>query len=48
MNDPEVRKLLESLGAEILGTTPKEYAAFIRAEIDKWGKVIKAAGIASQ
>lgn len=48
LHDPEVRKLLESLGAEILGTSPKEYAAFIRSEIDKWGKVIKAAGIASQ
>jgi tripartite-type tricarboxylate transporter receptor subunit TctC len=48
LNDPEVRKLLESLGAEVMGTTPKEYAAFIRNEIDKWGKVIKAAGITSQ
>lgn len=48
LNDAEVRKLLESLGAEIIGTSPKEYSQFIRSEIDKWGKVIKAAGIASQ
>ncbi|MPZ43179.1 MAG: tripartite tricarboxylate transporter substrate binding protein [Betaproteobacteria bacterium] len=48
LNEPDVRKLLESLGAEILGTTPEEYAAFIRHEIDKWGKVIKAAGIKRQ
>jgi tripartite-type tricarboxylate transporter receptor subunit TctC len=48
LNAPDVRKLLESLGAEILGTTPEQYAAFIRSEIEKWGQVIKAAGIASQ
>jgi tripartite-type tricarboxylate transporter receptor subunit TctC len=48
LNDPQVRKLLEGLGAEVLGTPAKEYAAFIRNEIDKWGKVIKAAGIESK
>jgi tripartite-type tricarboxylate transporter receptor subunit TctC len=45
LNAPDVRKLLEKLGAEVLGTQPQEYAAFIRSEIEKWGKVIKAAGI---
>jgi tripartite-type tricarboxylate transporter receptor subunit TctC len=45
LKDPEVRKLLESLGADVLGTTPQQYAAFIKAEIVKWGKVIEAAGI---
>jgi tripartite-type tricarboxylate transporter receptor subunit TctC len=48
LNAPDVRKLLENLGAEVLGTTPREYAGFIRSEIDKWGKVIKAAGIENQ
>jgi tripartite-type tricarboxylate transporter receptor subunit TctC len=48
LHDPDVRKTLENLGAEILGTTPEAYAAFIKAEIDKWGKVIKAAGIKPQ
>jgi len=47
LQDPEVRKLLEGLGAEVLGTPSKEYAQFIRSEIEKWGKVIKAAGIQS-
>lgn len=47
LKDPQVRKLLENLGAEVLGTSPKEYAAFIRSEIEKWGKVIKAAGLES-
>jgi tripartite-type tricarboxylate transporter receptor subunit TctC len=48
LNDPDVRKRLEGLGAEIDGSTPEQYAAFIRAELAKWGKVIKAAGIKAQ
>ncbi len=47
LQDPAARKLLESLGTEVLGTSSKEYAHFIRSEIEKWGKVIKAAGIQS-
>lgn len=45
LNDPEVRKLLENLGADVLGTSPQQYASFIKSEIEKWGKVIEAAGI---
>ncbi len=48
LNDPDVRKRLVGLGAEIDGSTPEQYAAFIRAELAKWGKVIKAAGIKAQ
>jgi tripartite-type tricarboxylate transporter receptor subunit TctC len=47
LNDPDVRKRLEGLGAEIDGSTPEQYGRFIRNEIAKWGKVIKAAGIKS-
>jgi len=43
LNGAQVRKLLENLGADVLGTTPQQYANFIKAE--KWGKVVKAAGI---
>lgn len=35
----------EALGGTILGTTPAEYTAFFRSEIDRWGQVIKTAGI---
>ena len=48
LNDAEVRERLQGLGAEIIGSTPEQYARFIREEIAKWGKVIKAAGIKSQ
>ncbi len=42
---PKVAETLVRLGTEPVSTTPAEFAAFIRSEGDKWGKVIKAAGI---
>ncbi|HXF67913.1 MAG TPA: tripartite tricarboxylate transporter substrate binding protein [Burkholderiales bacterium] len=42
---PEVRQRLQELGADPVGNSPEEYAAFMRNEIAKWDKVIKAAGI---
>jgi tripartite-type tricarboxylate transporter receptor subunit TctC len=48
LNAPEVRQRLQELGADPVGNTPDQYAAFIHAEIDKWAKVIKAAGIKSE
>ena len=48
VNAPEVRERLTGLGASGVGNTPEQYAAFIHAEIDKWAKVIKAAGIKAQ
>jgi tripartite-type tricarboxylate transporter receptor subunit TctC len=41
---PEMRKQLSAQGAEPIGNSPQEFAAFIRAEIDKWAKVIRASG----
>lgn len=35
----------EAQGAQVVGSTPQQYTAFIRAETDKWAQVIKAAGI---
>ncbi|MGA0024819.1 MAG: Bug family tripartite tricarboxylate transporter substrate binding protein [Burkholderiales bacterium] len=48
LNDPGLRKRLTELGADAVGNTPAEYAAFIQREMDKWAKVIKAAGIKAQ
>lgn len=42
---PKVAETLVRLGTEPVSTTPAEFAAFIKSEGDKWGKVIKAAGI---
>jgi len=41
----EVRKKLASLGVETVGGSPEAFAAHIRAESDKWGRLIKAANI---
>jgi len=35
-------------GAEAVGSKPEEFSAFLKSEIDKWGKVVKAAGIPMQ
>lgn len=41
----EVKDKLSSQGAILVGNTPEEFAAYIQSEIDKWGKVAKAANI---
>jgi len=45
---PDVRVKLEAAGIEIQGGTPQEYAALIKSDLAKWGKVIKAAGIPAE
>src|SRR5215510_1527575 len=45
MQSPDVKEKLLSQGAVLSGNKPEEFAAFIRSEIDKWGKVVQAAGI---
>jgi tripartite-type tricarboxylate transporter receptor subunit TctC len=42
---PDLRAALANGGAEPSNTTPEQYAAFFRKEVEKWGKVVKAAGI---
>jgi len=42
---PELRKRLEDLGLDLVGNSPAEFAALIKAEIPQWAKVIKGAGI---
>jgi tripartite-type tricarboxylate transporter receptor subunit TctC len=42
---PEVRETLAKAGAEPVGSTPEQFAAFIRAETLKWGDAVRRAGI---
>jgi len=44
MQSPDVRELLGKQGFEVVGSSPEEFAAFIRAESAKWGAVVKATG----
>ena len=45
LNSPAVKQRLDNLGAAVAGTTPAEFDKYIRAEYQKWGPIIKAAGI---
>jgi tripartite-type tricarboxylate transporter receptor subunit TctC len=45
---PDVREKLTVAGIEIQGGTPEEFGDVIRREVDKWGEVIKKAGIQPQ
>ena len=42
---PEVTQRFQLDGAEGVGSTPQEFAAFLKSEMQKWSKVIKDAGI---
>ena len=41
---PDVKQRLDALGFEVLVSTPEEYGAFTKNEIEKWAKVVKASG----
>jgi tripartite-type tricarboxylate transporter receptor subunit TctC len=45
---PEVSQRFQLDGAEAVGSTPKEFAAFLRTEMQKWSKVIRDAGIKAE
>ena len=45
---PEVKERLENVGFEIVGSSPDECATYIRSEIVKWAKVVKASGIKAE
>jgi tripartite-type tricarboxylate transporter receptor subunit TctC len=45
MRSPDMKDRLAGEGAEPVSSTPAEFAAFIKTEIAKWGKVIRGAGI---
>jgi tripartite-type tricarboxylate transporter receptor subunit TctC len=45
LKQPDVSKRLAAEGAELIGSTPDEFAAHIKAEIARVGKVVRAAGI---
>lgn len=45
---PAVRERLVALGATPGGGTPEEFAAFIRGESTRWGKLVRDAGIRAE
>lgn len=45
---PDVKERLATLGAEGVGSSPAQFAAFVRAEIAKWARLVKQAGLEPQ
>jgi tripartite-type tricarboxylate transporter receptor subunit TctC len=41
---PDIRSRLAAQGADILGGTPAEYAAYLRSEMPRWAKAVKDSG----
>jgi tripartite-type tricarboxylate transporter receptor subunit TctC len=48
LGDPGVRQRLATIGADPTPGTPDKLAALIRSETDKWGEVVRRAGIKAQ
>jgi tripartite-type tricarboxylate transporter receptor subunit TctC len=44
MTTPDMKKRLAEQGAEVVTDTPEQFAAFIKSEIAKWGRIVKASG----
>jgi tripartite-type tricarboxylate transporter receptor subunit TctC len=45
---PEVQSRLRGLGAEIVGNSPEEFSNLIASGIEKWGQVVRNAGIKAE
>ncbi len=48
INQPETRDRLIGMGVDLIGNSPEEFGAFLRAEIPRYAKVIKDAGIKAE
>jgi tripartite-type tricarboxylate transporter receptor subunit TctC len=44
LNQPDVRGRIEADGSEPVGSSPEEFRRFMRADMDKWAKLVKESG----
>ena len=42
---PDVKEKLQAQGAQLLTSTPEQYAAYLDTELDRWDEVVKSSGI---
>jgi tripartite-type tricarboxylate transporter receptor subunit TctC len=47
LNSADVKERFAKQGVEVRTSTPEQFATFLRSEVDRWGKVIREAGIKS-
>lgn len=45
ITNPKVMQQISNAGAEAVSSTPEEFGAYIKAELARWGKIVKATGI---
>jgi tripartite-type tricarboxylate transporter receptor subunit TctC len=48
VNSPDIKARFDSLGLEVVGNTPEEFANQIKTEVAKWGRVIRDANIKAE
>jgi len=48
VHSPEFNQVLASEGATAIGNTPAEFDAVIRADVQKWAKIVRDAGIRAE
>jgi len=42
---PEVKERIDAAGLTPIGSTPEDFGAYLRSEIEKWGKVVRSVGM---
>lgn len=45
LKDPDLRAQIAATGAEVLGSTPEQYGAFLKSEREHWGAAVRNAGL---
>lgn len=48
LNDPETRSKINQAGFDLIGTGPKDFAAFMKSDAARWAKLIKQVGIKAE
>jgi tripartite-type tricarboxylate transporter receptor subunit TctC len=48
LHDPSVRTRMDNLGINLAGGTPQDFQRHIATEMDKWGAVVRKAGVKPQ
>jgi len=48
LKDPGINRKIADLGADVVGNTPEEFGAALRAESAQWAEIIKAANIRAE
>lgn len=48
VQQPDFREKIAGMGADVIGSPPDQFSAFMKSESAKWGKVIREAGIKAE